>query len=261
MKTAMTSQPGSEAKPAGVHEAMARGFTLIELLVVISLIVLLIAVLLPALVGAKRAAAKTQCASNLHQIGIAIAAYQSDTHGRFPQYWKLADCPTVYSLLSNNQSYLWGEPPGVTRPTLLSTYTGKFISKCPLDRGYAPGNPLGWPGTFYDIYGTSYHYQVALIDSTNGTVGDFAPYATVDVLWKKRLEEIKDPSRLATAGDITILYAELFTFPPATWLGYQQMHDLKTQELNLLFADSHVKATVMRPAPEHLVNEDYRLVP
>jgi prepilin-type N-terminal cleavage/methylation domain-containing protein len=237
------------------------GFTLIELLVVISLIVLLIAVLLPALAGAKRGAFKAQCGSNLHQVGIAIAAYQADMRGRFPQYWTISECPTPYSLLSNNQSYIWGEPPGAARPTLLSSYTGLFISKCPLDRGYGPGNPLGWTGTFYEIYGTSYHHQVALADSVSGTVGDFSPYPTTDVLWKKRLEDIKDPSRLATAGDVTILYAELFTYPAATWFGYMQMHDQRTQELNMLFADSHIKATVMRPEPEHLVNGDYRLVP
>ena len=54
------------------------GFTLIELLVVIVIIALLAALLLPALSGAKMAAYRIQCTSNLHQIGIALQLYVGD---------------------------------------------------------------------------------------------------------------------------------------------------------------------------------------
>jgi prepilin-type N-terminal cleavage/methylation domain-containing protein/prepilin-type processing-associated H-X9-DG protein len=61
-----------------------RAFTLVELLVVVAIIGVLVGLLLPAIQGARRAARRTQCISNMRQIGLAIHQY-ADTHdGHFP---------------------------------------------------------------------------------------------------------------------------------------------------------------------------------
>jgi prepilin-type N-terminal cleavage/methylation domain-containing protein len=64
-----------------------RAFTLVELLVVIGIIALLMAMLLPAIQAIREAARRTQCRSNLHQIGLAIMAHETARH-HFPAGWK-----------------------------------------------------------------------------------------------------------------------------------------------------------------------------
>jgi prepilin-type N-terminal cleavage/methylation domain-containing protein len=116
-----------------------RGFTLIELLVVIAIIAILIALLVPAVQKVREAAARTQSANNLKQIGIAIHATQD----------AFRHLPPAQGCFPNDANNIdWGAPYspsrfGTQQYFLLPFIEQKNIFLSPeIDGGPgAPGNP------------------------------------------------------------------------------------------------------------------------
>ncbi len=67
-----------------VLPAHRAGFTWVELLVVIAILALLAAMILPSVRNARTPAHRTQCQSNLRNVGIAMQAYATARHGDLP---------------------------------------------------------------------------------------------------------------------------------------------------------------------------------
>jgi len=115
-------------------------FTLIELLVVISIVVLLVALLLPALHRVRRQAKAVMCQSNLRQWGIACAQYVLDYDNHMPlsDSYRGATAGT-WDPTSDWDRTFWHN--------LLRPYCGQKqgIDLCPMaNKCHPPGGPIGY---------------------------------------------------------------------------------------------------------------------
>jgi len=72
--------------------SLRRGFTLIELLVVISIIAVLASLIMPAIMNARAAARRTQCANNLKQLAAATMNFTTGSNGRLPSAYDWYPC-------------------------------------------------------------------------------------------------------------------------------------------------------------------------
>jgi prepilin-type N-terminal cleavage/methylation domain-containing protein/prepilin-type processing-associated H-X9-DG protein len=108
-----------------------RGFTLVEVLVVVALLAVLIALLIPAVGGARDAAKTMVCAGNMRQQGMLLATYNADCKG--------------YVAMPVTQHTLDTQVPMVTN---LGATTSHLCTTCPLGAGKT--YPVGY-GWFYAL--------------------------------------------------------------------------------------------------------------
>lgn len=111
-----------------------RAFTLVEILVVIGIIGLLLGFLLPSLEKARHKAYIDACASNLRQIGQAIAMYANENHGNYPRTRYVAGTPPTAGTAAMNSDPLGVLANDMTAPLWLLARVERLPTKlfvCP----------------------------------------------------------------------------------------------------------------------------------
>jgi len=150
--------------------ARRRGFTLIELLVVIAIIAILAAILFPVFAQAREAARKTQCISNMKQVGLALTMYAGDYEETLP--WSTSSMQSGWTWYQSVDPYIKTGvgPNGTTQKPfwLCPSFTNNNIPKLPGDPD--PPAPVVAP----DI-SRSYGSNGNLMPTFNTAKGDWFP--------------------------------------------------------------------------------------
>lgn len=164
-----------------------QSFTLIELLVVITIIVILAAMLLPALSKARRMSKKTVCMNNERNLGLACVSYADDNSGFFyydtysggtwPWDWAknflddIAKVPraTAYCPLytEQNKDYLWSFSTTIRTLSYMNAM-GRGIGTMRCNGGVEQ-----YGGWYKDINQSNPETKALIADGTVGTNGNF----------------------------------------------------------------------------------------
>ena len=166
------------------------GFTLVELMVVVSITGVLVGVMMPAVARAWDVARLARCASNLHQISVAMSGYVGQ-YGKYPPNALTSNNVTLkYETKAGNYWYdddRLGRFMPALRPPVPPLCPGGGPYVCPTDD----------PGTVFLSYAMNY-WAGSLGDAYAGTVTAAQQDGT---RWTPRVPE---PARM-------ILFAEAYT--------------------------------------------------
>ena len=215
-----------------------RAFTLIELLIVIAVIVILAAMLLPALAKSKLSAQSAACKSNLRQLGLATELYWDDNDG---------NCFQTASGITNSGQLWWfgwiGSGAEGHRAFTLSTgvlfpyLDGNDVRLCP--------SPV-WNSPQFKLKGTnvifSYGYNNALSAQTPMTVGKISkPVETALFADAAQVNDFQTYNGSNLHNHPMFEEWWYLTVNTNTWSSaiYPNGHFRHSQKANVMFVDGH----------------------
>ena len=197
-----------------------RGFTLIELLVVIGIVVVLAAMLFPALNRSVGSAKATQCTNNLKQVGIAFNLYAADH-----------DFKVVPMENGNGWQYYLNEYCGGTTNSIKKTFD------CVSDR------PAQTRSYRINTSGTRLNSSMKVYSDGRKVTAIKSPASFILIMDIAYLGSyVFDPF-----SDDTCIWGDAYDSVPQYAVNYTCLHD-NGKSMPILFADGHV-ARVPRPIP------------
>jgi prepilin-type processing-associated H-X9-DG protein len=229
-----------------------KAFTLVELLVAISTVTLLLALLMPALGGARSQARTLVCRSNLHQLVLAATGYAAENDGFY--------VPAAKDMWDNAGRQRWhgvrsslSEPFDPSKGPLVGYLADGRVKECPARVHFVKSSD--WSTSFEQGCG-GYGYNMSYIGSRLWDAGISGPQALQQAYARSTsMGEVANPGRtlmfadtaMANAGDSLIEYS--FAEPPFAVYGGQVMTDLwmspslhfrHGDHANVGWADNHI---------------------
>jgi len=205
-------------------------FTLVELLAVVSILALLLALLMPALTGARLQARTLVCRSNVHQLVLAATGYAGENDGFY--------VPAAKDLWDNAGRYRWhgvrhslGEPFDPSKGPLAGYLAEGQIKECPAHVNFVKSSD--WSTSFEQGCG-GYGYNMTYIGSRLWDAALTGPQALQQAYARTTsAHEVANPGQtlvfadaaMANGGDSLIEYS--FAEPPFAVLGGQVMTDFR----------------------------------
>lgn len=225
-------------------------FTLIELLVVLSIISLLMAILLPALIKARVISKRIACRSNLKQIAFAWHMYLDDNDESFYQ--------------GINTNVIYGGWKGIVYPNeprplnkhlslseIPQSEADAEVFRCPADKGGLMVTAL----PIYSYLGTSYQTNIFLIGQNQiGWLPSIELKNAINIGLKNLTRSrVDNPSHLLLIGDYGWMNQSLPLVPRiGDWHGRPYHH-------NLAFLDGHTEFLHIRKGL--YVTDEYTVLP